>query len=130
MAEDVVVRLVLDTSKYTSKATQAAKSTNQITKSADATGKSANKLTGNLGKLGLAIGGAFAAKAAVDFAKQSIAAFSDLEESINAVNVSYLEGSDAIHALGENSATQFGLSTAAVNDAAGFADFVAEGVPA
>ena len=118
MAEDVVVRLVLDTSNYTSKANQASKATNGISKSADATGKSANKLTGNLGKLGIAMGGAFAAKVAVDFAKQSIAAFSNLEESINAVNVSYLEGSDAIHALGENSAEQFGLSTTAVNDAA------------
>ena len=118
MAEDVVVRLVLDTSNYTSKANAAAKSTNQISKSADKTGTAASKLTGTLGKLGIAMGGAFAAKVVFDFARSSIAAFSNLEESINAVNVSYLEGSDAIHALGENSATQFGLSTSAVNDAA------------
>ncbi len=133
MAEKVVVQLVLDTSKYTSNANKAAKSTNKITKSADDTGGAANKLSANLGKLGIAMGAAFAAKAAVDFAKQSINAFSDLEESINAVNVSYLDGSDAIHALGENSAEQFGLSTAAVNDAAvamsAFADKIDEADP-
>ena len=82
MAEDVVVRLVLDTSNYTSKANAAAKSTNGITKSADATGKSANKLTGNLGKLGAAVGAAFAAKAVFDFAKSSISAFSNLEDFV------------------------------------------------
>ena len=118
MADNVVVRLVLDTSQYSAGASKAARETQRIDGAVGQTKKGIGGLTDTVKKAGLALGAAFAAKVAVDFAKQSIQAFSDLEESINAVNVSYLDGSDAIHKLGENSATQFGLSTAAVNDAA------------
>ncbi len=69
-------------------------------------------------KAGAALGAAFAAKAALDFAKSSIAAFSNLEESVNAVNVVYGEAAEGVLELGEDSVEQFGLSTRAVNDAA------------
>lgn len=56
---------------------------------------------------GLAVG-AFAAKA--------VSAASDLEESINAVNVAYEESAAGVHALGQVSADSFGLSQRAFNE--------------
>ncbi len=133
VAEKVVVQLVLDTSRYTSNAGKAAQSTAKIQTATDKTSKSLGGLQSTALKAGVALGAAFAAKAALNFAKSAINAFSTLEESVNAVNVVYLEGSDAIHALGENSAIQFGLSTTAVNQAAvamsAFADKIDEADP-
>ncbi len=118
MAEKVVVQLVLDTSKYTSNAQGAARSTAKIQGAADKTAGSMGKLQQTAGKLGLALGAAFAAKAALDFAKSAISAFSNLDESINAVAVSFGDAAEGVFELGENSAEQFGLSTRAVNEAA------------
>lgn len=118
VAEKVVVQLVLDTSRYTSGASSAARSTAKIQTAADKTSRSVSSLGGTALKAGAALGAAFAAKAALDFAKSSIAAFTNLKESINAVNVVYEEGADAIAALGEGSAESFGLSTRALNEAA------------
>ena len=134
MAEKVVVQLVLDTSRYNKGATSAARSTAKIQTAADKTSKSVSGLGSTALKAGAALGAAFAAKAALDFAKSSIAAFSNLEESINAVEVSFGDASEGVLALGENSATQFGLSTRAVNDAAvamsAFAEKIDEADPA
>lgn len=134
MAEKVVVQLVLDTSRYTSGASNAARSTAKIQTAADKTSKSVGSLGSTALKAGAALGAAFAAKAALDFAKSSIAAFSNLEESINAVEVSFGDASEGVLALGENSAEQFGLSTRAVNEAAvamsAFADKIDEADPA
>ncbi len=65
-----------------------------------------------------ALGLAFAGAMVVSFIGDSIGAFSELTESINAVNVVYGEQSDAIHKLGEDSVETFGLSTRKVNEAA------------
>ncbi len=118
MAEKVVVQLVLDTSKYTANAKGAAASTAKIQGAADKTSKSMGGLRSTALKAGAALGAAFAAKAALDFAKSSIAAFSNLDESINAVEVSFGDAAEGVLVLGENSAEQFGLSTRAVNEAA------------
>ncbi len=134
MAEKVVVQLVLDTSKYTANAQGAARSTAKIQGAADKTAGSMSKLSQTAGKLGLALGAAFAAKAVLDFAKSAINAFSNLEESVNAVEVSVGDASEGVLALGENSAEQFGLSTRAVNEAAvamsAFADKIDAADPA
>ncbi len=118
MAEKVVVQLVLDTSRYKTGASNAARDTAKIRTAADKTSKSVSSLGGTALKAGAALGAAFAAKAVLDFAKSSIAAFSNLEESVNAVNVVYGEAAEGVHKLGEDSVEQFGLSTRAVNDAA------------
>ena len=134
VAEKVVVQLVLDTSKYTANAKGAAASTAKIQGAADKTAGSMGKLSQTAGKLGVALGAAFAAKAVFDFAKSSINAFSNLDESINAVEVSFGDASEGVLALGENSAEQFGLSTRAVNEAAvamsAFASKIDEADPA
>jgi len=118
VAEKVVVQLVLDTSRYTKGASTAARDTAKIRTATDKTSKSVSGLGSTALKAGAALGAAFAAKAALDFAKSSIAAFSNLDESINAVEVSFGEAADGVLKLGENSAEQFGLSTTAVNEAA------------
>ena len=134
VAEKVVVQLVLDTSKYTANAKGAAASTAKIQGAADKTAGSMGKLSQTAGKLGLALGAAFAAKAALDFANSSIKAFSSLNESVNAVEVSFGDAAEGVFALGENSAEQFGLSTRAVNQAAvamsAFADKIDAADPA
>lgn len=57
-----------------------------------------------------------AAGAALFVIKESVQAASNLEESINAVNVAYGEQADGVHALGEASAETFGLSQRAFNE--------------
>lgn len=134
VAEKVVVQLVLDTSRYSSKAVGAARDTAKIQTAADKTSKSVSGLGATALKAGAALGAAFAAKAALDFAKSSIAAFSNLEESVNAIEVAFGTAAEGVFALGENSAEQFGLSTRAVNEAAvamsAFADKIDEADPA
>ena len=87
-----------------------------------------------IGKAAAGLGVAFGALQVVSFARDSIAAFSDLEESVNAVEVVYGTAADAIHELGLESADTFGLSTRAVNDAAvgmgAFADKINAADPA
>ena len=80
--------------------------------------KQAKKGFSDLAKGAAAMGVAFAATKVVSFLSDSINAFSDLEESINAVTVQYGDQSDAVLALGENSAERFGITSRAVNDAA------------
>jgi hypothetical protein len=52
------------------------------------------------------------------FASKAIDAASDLEESANAVNVTFGESADGIHALGKAAADNVGLSNAAFNSMA------------
>lgn len=52
---------------------------------------------------------------AVEFAFTTVDIASDLNESVNAVRVAYGEASDALLALGEDSATSFGLSKRNLN---------------
>ena len=63
------------------------------------------------GKLAIAAGGA----AAVAFGKQAVDAASNLEESINAVNVTFGDSAEGILAIGESAATALGLSKSEFN---------------
>ncbi len=73
---------------------------------------------GGMKTAALGFGAALGAGAVVSFAKGAIDEFSRLEESVNAVEVVFGEASEGIADLGENSAEQFGLATAEVNEAA------------
>ena len=102
-------------------------------KTTSATGR----VGGAFGKLKGAAGGLLlgaGAVAAVKIMKDAVAAASNLEESINAVDVSFGEAAAGIHELGRTSVDQFGLSTRAVNDAAvgmsAFADKINAADPA
>ncbi len=89
---------------------------------------------GGVGKAAAGLGIAFGATKLVSFLGDAVGAFSDLEESVNAVTVIYEDQSDVIAQLGENSAEAFGLTTTEVNDAAvamgAFADKIDEADPA
>ena len=74
----------------------------------------------------LAVGAGAAA-----LAVKSVQAASDMEESINAVNVAYGDAAGAVHALGDESVNSFGMSKRAFNEFAvqfsAFAQQIAEG---
>ena len=71
-----------------------------------------------LGTVAVALGAALSVRAVTDFAKSSINAASDLEESLNALSVSYGEASEGIAKLGEDAATRLGVTQSAFNAAA------------
>ncbi len=113
MAENLLVRLGLDARDYVRGAQKARKGTDEITDAQGRTEKAGKKLSDRMDDLGKTLVAAFAARAVLDFAKSSIAAFSNLEESANAVNVQFEEGSQVIKDFAQDAATQTGLSTAA-----------------
>ena len=102
-------------------------------KTTKATSKGA-KGFGKMKTAALGFGAAIVAGGAVKVLNDSIQAASNLEESINAVNVSFGDAAQGVHDLGSNSIEQFGLSTRAVNDAAvgmsAFADKIDAADPA
>lgn len=61
------------------------------------------------------IGAVFATRKVINFARSAVSAASDLEESINAVNVTFGDASAGILGLGENAATAVGLSAREFN---------------
>ena len=69
-------------------------------------------------KLGGIVAGAFSVAAVTNFTKQSVTAASDLEESLNAVTVSYGDASAAIIKLGDDAASRLGVTQTAFNQAA------------
>jgi hypothetical protein len=113
--ENILVKLAMNASDYVQGASRAKKATDGITVAAEKQRGSLRTLATQYGGVAKAAAGAFVAKAAVDFAKSSVKAFSDLQESLNAVEVGFGEGADAIKDFGKTAATQVGLSNAAFN---------------
>jgi phage-related protein len=68
--------------------------------------------------IGAAIGAAFSVSAISSFVKGSVKAASTLEESLNAVSVSYGAASANIAKLGEDAASRLGVTQSAFNEAA------------
>lgn len=95
----------------------------------DAGFKDAQKATKGLDtqfkQLARTAGIAFGAGAVVDFGRKAVNAAIDLEESVNAVNVTFGESSAAVLQLSEDAARSVGMSSAAFNslsvELAGFA---------
>jgi hypothetical protein len=71
-----------------------------------------------LGTVAVALGAALSVRAVTSFAKASINEASNLEESLNALSVSYGDASEGIAKLGEDAATRLGVTQAAFNQAA------------
>lgn len=82
-----------------------------------------------LKKIGGLVAGAFATGAVIDWGREAIKQASDLNESINAVNVTFGDAAEGILQLGEDAATAVGLSTSEFNSLAvsfsGFVDQIA-----
>jgi phage-related protein len=72
----------------------------------------------SLGRIGVAIGAAFSVAAIGNFVKASVTAASNLEESLNAVAVSYGAASASVAKLGEDAASRLGVTQSAFNQAA------------
>jgi len=72
----------------------------------------------SLGGVAAALGAAFSVRAIGNFTKAAVASASTLEESLNAVSVSYGDASDAIISLGEDAATRLGVTQSAFNESA------------
>ena len=115
--EQLLVRLRLESGQYKTEANQAAKATDKIATSAQTAGTATGGLGSKMAGLGSTakFAAAGAALAIGSFAKDSVQAASNLGESINAVNVQFGEAAEGVLAIGENSATSFGLSRAAFN---------------
>src|SRR6056297_2023149 len=84
--------------------------------------KKANSAIGGLTKnvlgFGAALGAAFAVRAVTNFTRESISSASDLQESLNAVQVAFGDAGDAIIKLGEDAASGLGVSQSEFNAAA------------
>lgn len=137
MAGEVATAFVtlVPSAKGFQKATQ-----QQISGGVVAAGTAAGKKGGKAAGLGMAAGVArFAGPAAIaggalaigSVLRDSVGQASNLEESINAVRVSYGSAAKGVLALGKTSATQFGLSSLALNEFAvrfsGFAGVIGKG---
>ncbi len=89
----------------------------QTEKTAESMKSKFGKLGGDMTKLGGAMSVAFTAPIAI-LGKQTIEAASNLNESINAVNVVFEEGADIILRYGETSAMTVGLAKSEFNELA------------
>lgn len=121
MSKNVEVRLSANTLQYQKAMRDAGTSTDAVatstTKTTSAVGSSWGKLGGSItSSMGLSY--AAVGAAAVAAGAYAVKAASNLQESINAVNVSYGDSAKAVHALGEDATDSFGLSQRAFNDAA------------
>lgn len=91
------------------------------TKKSESEGKKGGKLLGGglvagLGKAIAPLGAALGAIEVGGFIKDSIGLASDLNESLNALDVTYGKNSKQIKALGDTAATSFGLSQLELNN--------------
>lgn len=68
------------------------------------------KLSGIIGKLGAAIGAAFAVRSLINFGKEALELGSDLQEVQNVVDVTFSTMSDRVNEFARNMATAAGLS--------------------
>jgi hypothetical protein len=78
-----------------------------------------SSFVGNLKKVGAAIGATFAASQVAAFAKQSIMAASDMEESLSKVRVVFGEGAAEVEKFGASAAQNLGISNQKALEAAG-----------
>jgi hypothetical protein len=74
---------------------------------------------GTLKKVGAAMGATFAAAQVANFAKQSVMAASNMEESLSKVRVVFGEGAAEVEKFGASAASNLGISNQAALEAAG-----------
>ena len=131
MATDVAVlvaRLEADIRDFDRDLKKASKRLGKLEKDTKQTGKATDKTTSAFGGMGKQLGVVFAgaaAFAAVKFFKGTIDASSNLNESLNAVNVVFGKSAEAVKKLGENAADSVGLANSEFNTlAVSFSAFV------
>ncbi len=78
-----------------------------------------SNFVGNLKKVGAAMGATFATAQVAQFAKESIMAASNMEESLSKVRVVFGEGASEVEKFGASAAQNLGISNQAALEAAG-----------
>ena len=114
-----------DMTKATKRLDKFEKQTKQSNRAMKQADRGIQGMAGSLKKMAAAAGVAFAAKKVLDFGREAVKAASDLEESVNAVEVTFGAASAGILKLGEDAATSVGLANSEFNSlAVGFSAFV------
>ena len=112
-------RLIIQLLGESASAVDAFKKTAKASDEAGAAGKRTGSAWSGLGKVAAAVGGAFVATKVVGFAKDSVAAASDLNESWSKVGVVFGTSAAQVQEWSKTSATSMGLSQQAALEAAG-----------
>lgn len=122
---ELVLALVSDSSQFNKGLDQAERRVKKFGTEAEKSGGGVGKLEGrvrgvraSLGGLAAFTGGAFALDRVKQFAKESVDAFSDLEESANALRVVFGNASDPLEKFGETAARNVGLAASEFNQLA------------
>ena len=122
LTEVLTAVLRMDASQYQSEARQSAKATKGISDAGEDAGKKGaggvNRMGTSVKKLGGLVAGAFAVKAVANFANDAINSATDLQESVNAVDVVFEAGAQTLHDYGKTAATSVGLAQSEFNSLA------------
>ncbi len=131
MATDVAVliaRLEADVRDFDRDLKKAGKRLGKLENTTEKAGRAADKTAGKFKGMGGAMKAVFAGAAAagaIKFVKNLVGETTDLNESINAVNVVFGEAAEGVLAIGENAAVSLGLANSEFNSlAVSFSAFV------
>ena len=124
----LVARLEADVRDFDRDLKKASKRLGKLESATKGAGRATDKTKGSMKGLGGTMKAVFAGAAAfavLKFTKDTISASSDLNESINAVNVVFGESAEGVKLLGESADDSLGLAESSFNDlAVGFSTFV------
>lgn len=115
----ILVQLQADVSQLKAGLAQAEASIKGVDDQVKTAGAGMGKFSGQLKTLAAGIGAAFSAAAVMNFAKQSVMASSNMEESLSKVRVVFGEGAAEVEAFGRNAAVNLGISNQAALEATG-----------
>jgi hypothetical protein len=115
----LLIQLVADVSQLKTGLAQAQTAIKGVDDNVKKTSAGMTNFVGNLKKVGAALGTTFAATQIVAFAKQSVMAASNMEESLSKVRVVFGEGAAEVEKFGASAAQNLGISNQAALEAAG-----------
>lgn len=115
----LLIQLVADVSQLKTGLAQAQTAIKGVDDNVKKTSAGMTNFVGNLKKVGAALGATFAASQVAAFAKESIMAASNMEESLSKVRVVFGEGAAEVEAFGASAAQNLGISNQAALEAAG-----------
>jgi hypothetical protein len=115
----ILVQLQADVSQLKAGLAQAEASIKGVDDQVKTAGAGMGNFSKQLKTLATSIGVAFSAAAVMNFAKQSVMASSNMEESLSKVRVVFGEGAAEVEAFGRNAAVNLGISNQAALEATG-----------
>jgi hypothetical protein len=115
----ILIQLQADVTQLKAGLTQATNAIKGVDDNIKKTSTGMSNFVTNLKKVGAALGATFAATQVVAFAKQSVMAASNMEESLSKVRVVFGEGASEVEKFGASAAQNLGISNQAALEAAG-----------